>query len=63
MTNVSKKPGDFTIKLKADSSVVDRKDVSLGGAKKPLRVKLNPSKSTTDRKQVRLGGAKAPVKK
>ena len=63
MTSAIKKPGEFTIKLNVESSVVDRKNVSLGGAKKPLKVKLNPAKSTVDKKQVRLGGAKAPVKK
>ncbi|MGD2173559.1 MAG: hypothetical protein PVJ78_12415 [Gammaproteobacteria bacterium] len=62
MTNVTGKSSDFAIKLKADPGMADRKNVSLGGAKKPLRVKLDPCKRTADDKQVRLGGAKRPLK-
>ncbi len=62
MTSITKKQGDIAIKMKVDSSVVDGKNVSLGGGRKPLNVKLDQSKSTADTKQVRIGGGRAPLR-
>ncbi len=62
MTSKTKKQSNFAIKMKVDSSVVDGKNVSLGGGKKPFDVKLVQSKSTADPKQVRIGGGRAPLR-
>ena len=59
---MTKKQDEISIKMKADSSVVDGKNVTLGGGRKPLKVKLEQSRSTADTKQVRIGGGRAPLR-
>ena len=63
MTSITKKQGDIAFKMKVDSSVVDGKNVSLGGGRRPLKVKLGQSRSTADKKQVRIGGGRAPLRR